>query len=83
MNITLPKDPRDVPNAREIEDVLRVVCQKAGLKPDSISFTVADNLSKIALPVVSEVTAAALQPRTSRSIVRALSMGRKANGARK
>lgn len=41
MKITLPKDPRDVPNTREIEDVLLVLCQKAGLKPETISFAVA------------------------------------------
>lgn len=41
MKITIPKDPRDVPNVREIEDVLLVICQKAGLRPETISFAVA------------------------------------------
>lgn len=40
MKITIPDDPRDVPPQREIEDVLLVICQKAGLRPDSLSFSV-------------------------------------------
>lgn len=40
MNINLPKAPRGVPNVTEAEDVLMVICQKAGLDPNKVKLSI-------------------------------------------